>query len=785
MANSPQGNRVINEILNKIVGKDVSKAAIDSTIKNLSRLSTALAGSRAKMRDLAIIGTATTRVIQALGRGAQAVGQSANQAELSQARLDFALAKAGNTSKRARSEMLNYADSLSEVTRFHATALVEAQQLFVTMGGLGVQEAKKATKATADFVELYKGGDGLVEMVRLFSRTLRPGGADVGEFGAKIEVTMTKAQKFAAIMRQIQEISQGAATAVGSTAAGAWAKFANKVLLASSNLGTIIMQSPELQAMMKLVRKGIDDVGLGISDITRLPEEAKRRFDEFFKAVRELVVEVAFAIINLIPLLLKLTAIIINFVRGAIQMFGFLLTELGLAIERFNLFGFTMKNVGRAIKSIGNAFTSLDNVLTKTMGPAQSLTEMFKGNAESANSFWKAGIKLEQMLESGKWSADSLNGALNALRKGVKFLGGNYKQTSTEVRKSTKAFKEQKVEVRGLQNALNNLMVGLFDRAVVPDDAIKQFGTNVRNQLVSQFSDLSLGNLFTFKVEQFDENLGVKKIVDQLGVLGQLTDVMSAPFRVMGEEIAKSTLSLENFGAEGATIATTMEEAFRPVGQVIGSIFKIPMKIIGSLLDATLGWLGRLLTEALVSIGVIDGVQAAATTKQTATALGGLKITTAAATAAAGGLATAWAIPAALSAIATNGASLSFGAAVTGTAGVALAGITSLQSTATVAAGATKAAAARGGVTVSPVVLGNTLVGENPTGQEAIIPLDSDRSLNILRKALGGGSGGVSIGQVDISLSGSFSDPEEAARAIVDEMASQISGLSSLGGLGV
>jgi len=778
MANSPVGNKAVNTITNKITGQDTSKAAAKSASMSLKKLMKDATGLRSKFRDLSIIGTAVTRVFQAIGKGASAVSTSASDMELANRRLDFAIQKAGITTVRAKETMLDYADTLAQTTRFTAAAMIESQQLFITMGGLGVNNAMKATKAVADFTEEYKGGNGLVELTRLAARTLRAGGADAGEFGVKMEVSATKMEKFNTLITQINDMAAGASTQIAKSGAGAWAIFANRVGLAVSNIGTIILQSRELQAVIKLVTNEINAMGLGISDINKLPKELRQKFETAFHGIRTVVVNLIFAVLNLLPLVLTGIGIVFEGIRAVIEVAGTAIKGLGQAIQSIPWIP-AFKTAGKAVEQLGQTFQVLDETLDDAIGSNKSLAWTARNGVESLNFMTKAGASLKWELDHGVISADKLNATLDELAKTSTHLGGVQTTARKSLGQTTKSLVTQATQVDGLRNSFNALFQDLLDPKMLDREAVKLLGDRVRDQLVGQFSDLSLGSLFSFDIEQFNETTGVKEIVEQLGILGQLTDIAASPFRAVGEEIANATLQVDEFGVRSSLVASAMTDAFRPVGQVLGAIFSIPMKVIGQLLDATLGWLGRLLTQALVSIGIIDATETAATVKQTAQALIASKIVAANAIATAQGLALAWAVPASLAAIATLGGALAFGAAVVGTVGGVVGAISAINATVGVASTAT-AAAAEGGVTTRPMLL-----GDNPGGQEAIIPLGSDRGQRLLSKALGGGSGGVRVDNLNVSVEGGSSDAEQLATLIGEKVAESLEGLASLGGLGI
>jgi len=146
-------------------------------------------------------------------------------AEKAASRLDHAVKNQGITSKGYTEALLAQATALQAVSIHSDEAIVETQTLLTTFGLAG-EELNKTTKATIDLAS----GLG----IDLRSATLLMGKAFAGEtsalsrYGLKIDETAKGADKFAAVMTQVNQRFGGAAQAEATTYAGRVAVLTNR-----------------------------------------------------------------------------------------------------------------------------------------------------------------------------------------------------------------------------------------------------------------------------------------------------------------------------------------------------------------------------------------------------------------------------------------------------------------------------------------------------------------------------------------------------------------------------
>jgi hypothetical protein len=168
--------------------------------------------------------------------------QAAVQQEDATNRLNVALQNQGTFTEELSRRYHDMATSLQRSTRFGDEAILEVQQRLVAIGNVGPAEMEKVTKATLDLATALK--------IDLSTASLLMGKAAQGNtealsrYGLKLDENIPKSQKFAELMRLVQDRFGGSAerdieSYGGATAqlTGVWGDFLEE-------LGNFIIKNP-------------------------------------------------------------------------------------------------------------------------------------------------------------------------------------------------------------------------------------------------------------------------------------------------------------------------------------------------------------------------------------------------------------------------------------------------------------------------------------------------------------------------------------------------------------
>jgi len=141
-------------------------------------------------------------------------------------RLNGALAATGFYSKAASKDMLAYAESLSEGTKYQTSAILTASSLLQTLGQLDTEGLKKATTATANLAS--RMGIDLESAARLVGKALEGNTTALKRMGIEVEAGSTHAETFSNVMRALNTRIGDAAAQELNTYAGAIAHLGNQ-----------------------------------------------------------------------------------------------------------------------------------------------------------------------------------------------------------------------------------------------------------------------------------------------------------------------------------------------------------------------------------------------------------------------------------------------------------------------------------------------------------------------------------------------------------------------------
>ncbi len=139
------------------------------------------------------------------------------EAEEGAARLAAAMRNLGNFTRQDVQENLDFAASLQQVTKYSDEAVVQTETLLTTFGLYGDQ-LRTATKATADLASGL--GLDLNTAALLVGKSFVGETSTLGRYGIKIKEGTAEAEKFAAVLAEIQRRFGGAAQAEANTYLG-------------------------------------------------------------------------------------------------------------------------------------------------------------------------------------------------------------------------------------------------------------------------------------------------------------------------------------------------------------------------------------------------------------------------------------------------------------------------------------------------------------------------------------------------------------------------------------
>jgi hypothetical protein len=162
---------------------------------------------------------------------------------------NFALANSGKFTEAASADFLKFAADLQKVGTVSDDAVVKAASSLVAIGGLSGDALKQASKAGVDLAAGL--GTDVGSAFDLVAKAASGNTAALGRYGIKVDESIPKSERFAAVLAQINDKFGGLDVGKANTFGGALAQLQLALGDVFENIGNIIIKSPVLVTVMK------------------------------------------------------------------------------------------------------------------------------------------------------------------------------------------------------------------------------------------------------------------------------------------------------------------------------------------------------------------------------------------------------------------------------------------------------------------------------------------------------------------------------------------------------
>lgn len=224
--------------------------------KALNEIRRTVAGLQSLASGAAIVGGAylgMKAVLEPVVSTMKQLIDAASRQESAEMKLQIAMRNAGIEAKTSTTELLRHADTLQRLTGIESSTIIEVEKLLTTFG-LSVNEIKRATTAVLDFATATD--------VDLRTAAMTIGKAYQGQtdtlsrYGIKIDESIDKHHKYAAVLQQLESRFRGFAEMSGSTFAGSQKKLSSAIDEVMGELGRLITDAPAVKGALDLMATG-------------------------------------------------------------------------------------------------------------------------------------------------------------------------------------------------------------------------------------------------------------------------------------------------------------------------------------------------------------------------------------------------------------------------------------------------------------------------------------------------------------------------------------------------
>jgi len=227
---------------------------------------------------VAALGVAAVKTFDALKDGLMKGIDLARQEQESIDRLSSALAVNGKFTDDAVKSFSNFASALQDSTGVGSDLITQNAALLVSIGDLSGQGLEQATKAAIDLASAT--GKDVTSAFRLVAQAAEGNTAALKRFGIDVDENLPKTQKFSSALQQLNEKFGGLAEARTDTFEGSLNKLNSAIDDVFKAFGNIIIQSPVVKEVFKVVATAIKGFADSITNATK----GKDLFGDFIKA---------------------------------------------------------------------------------------------------------------------------------------------------------------------------------------------------------------------------------------------------------------------------------------------------------------------------------------------------------------------------------------------------------------------------------------------------------------------------------------------------------------------
>lgn len=191
-------------------------------------------------------------------------------------RLNVALEAQGYNVTAVSAAYQRMATDMQRSTRFGDEAIMQVQQQLTTFGKVGPESMQRVTQAVLDLATAKKID--LRAATDLMSKAAVGETGTLSRYGIIIDQTIPKTEKFAAVLKLVEERMGGSAQADTLTYSGAVAQLKNSWGDLLENFGSFVSQSPAIVLLIQGMQKNIEAMSAAI--VVFKPE-----IDSFFNAI--------------------------------------------------------------------------------------------------------------------------------------------------------------------------------------------------------------------------------------------------------------------------------------------------------------------------------------------------------------------------------------------------------------------------------------------------------------------------------------------------------------------
>lgn len=219
------------------------------------------------LKSLAL-GYASFQGVQALLRGTVEVVKALVAATAAQEKADLALNAAlknvGDTSEATRRRIQDFSGEMMRSTNFVDDQVQSAQILLITLGKLSGDGLERATKASADLAETL--GIDLESAARLMAKAAQGNTEMLGRYGIVVDENVPKSEKFAAVLKIIEERMGGRAQAAAQSFQGRLKEVGDQWDEVVEAMGNFIKDSTAVNTSLAVTATSFERLAAAIND---------------------------------------------------------------------------------------------------------------------------------------------------------------------------------------------------------------------------------------------------------------------------------------------------------------------------------------------------------------------------------------------------------------------------------------------------------------------------------------------------------------------------------------
>lgn len=202
--------------------------------------------------------------------GKEAISAAAGQ-ETATNNLNNALARAGNFSKQASKDLLEYASAVQQTTVFEDDAVIANTALLQSLTKLNAEGLKQGVSAAADFATVL--GIDLETATRLVAKAAEGNTEAFKRYGVEIKKGSSDAESFANTIQALNSQFGGASAAQLNTYSGSLKALNNAYADLLEPIGDIIVKNPVVIALFNEIKKSINEANTEVTGIVPTLQE--------------------------------------------------------------------------------------------------------------------------------------------------------------------------------------------------------------------------------------------------------------------------------------------------------------------------------------------------------------------------------------------------------------------------------------------------------------------------------------------------------------------------------